>query len=167
MKQVLFATLLITIAACNQAGTGTKTTSDSGMLSTSLIENPRTAAGMDSAKAKKMPTMDFKDTLHNFTTIKEGEMVTYDFDFMNSGKSPLIISSATGSCGCTIAEYPHDPVLPGKGGTIKVIFNSTAKFGHQEKSVTLSTNTIRGLYLLYIQGDVIGTKETSPGNTPQ
>ncbi|MDR3680868.1 MAG: DUF1573 domain-containing protein [Flavipsychrobacter sp.] len=167
MKQLLYVSLLLSLAACNQSGTGTKSTTDSGMLSTSLISNPRSANGIDSAKANRMPSMSFKDTLHNFNTIQEGEQVMHDFEFVNNGKSPLIISSATGSCGCTIAEYPRDPILAGKGGTIKVLFNSSGKFGHQEKSVTIATNTVRGIYMLYIQGDVIGTKENSPNAKPQ
>lgn len=158
MKQFLFAALILSIAACNQQGKGTQSATDSGMLSTSLVSNPRTANGMDTAKAKAMPTMDFTDTLYNFKEVHEGEQVVREFEFVNNGKSPLIVTSATGSCGCTIGEYPHDPILPGKGGVIRVVFNSTGKFGHQEKSVTVATNTVRGLYTLYIQGNVISTK---------
>jgi len=98
--------------------------------------------------------MDFADTLHDFGTIKEGEIMTYEFEFTNHGKSPLIVSSANGSCGCTVADFPREPVQPGKSGKIKTQFNSAGREGHQEKSVTLQTNSTRGVHMLYIKGEV-------------
>ncbi len=159
MRPYLLGLMLLGLAACNQQGNTAKDTADSGKLSPTLVQNPRTANGIDTAKARSMPTMDFADTLHNFKTINEGEQVVHEFAFTNNGKSPLIITSAVGSCGCTIAEYPHDPILPGKGGVMKVVFNSTGKYGHQEKSVTVSTNTLRGTHKLYIQGEVAGDEK--------
>jgi hypothetical protein len=101
-----------------------------------------------------MPTMDFKDSVHDFGNLKEGEVGTYDFEFVNNGKKPLIIASATGSCGCTVPEYPHEPIAPGKGGVIKVKFDTQGKIGHQEKSVTINTNSATGVKMLYIKAEV-------------
>lgn len=150
---LLFAALTSLIVACSDQQQKPQE-DNKGLLSTDLVNNPRTADGMDPNAAATMPTMDFKDTTHDFGTIKEGEIVTYDFEFTNNGKNPLIISNATGSCGCTAPDYPREPVPPGKTAKINVEFRSAGKFGHQEKSVTLVTNSKRGIHMLYITAEV-------------
>lgn len=150
MKRLLFIALSgIAVASCNNTVEPPK-----GKTPTSMVNNPHTAGGLDTVSAARKPTMDFKDTVHEFGNIKQGEMVTHEFTFTNNGKTPLIITNATGSCGCTVPEYPHDPVQPGASAVIKVTFNSNNKSGHQEKSVTITNNTVRGLSMLYIKGEV-------------
>jgi hypothetical protein len=123
-------------------------------LPTNLVNNPRSAAGTDSVALQALATMDFTDTLHDFGIIREGEVVSYDFEFTNNGKKPLVISSANGSCGCTVPEYPGSPLEPGKTSFIKVRFHSAGRSGHQEKSVSLTTNSVRGTHRLYIKAEV-------------
>jgi hypothetical protein len=160
MKQLVSVILLFSLYSCNQSGPKKTEDNDTTLLSTSLVNNPNTANGVDSNKLKTMPTIDFKDSIHAFGTIQEGEIATYDFAFTNNGLSPLVISNATGSCGCTVADYPHEPVLGGKGGAIKVQFNSAGKTGHQEKTVSINSNAKGGVKILYIKGDVTpGKKE--------
>lgn len=101
-----------------------------------------------------LPTMDFKETEHDFGTITEGQKVEKKFTFTNSGKSDLIISNAQGSCGCTVGEYPTSPVKPNEEGVIKVTFNSQGKHGKQQKSVTISANTKNRKEMLQIFADV-------------
>jgi len=128
---------------------------DKGKLAAALVNNPHTANGLDTISAARKPTLDFVDTVHEFGKIKEGEIVSYEFQFVNNGKTPLLIAGATGSCGCTVPEYPHDPVQPGKSGKMKVIFKSAGKPGHQEKSVVIHDNTLRGTHMLYIKAEVL------------
>lgn len=59
--------------------------------------------------------------------IPQGKPVTVEFEFTNTGKSPVIIASATTSCGCTVADYPKEPILPGKSGKIVASYNAAAK----------------------------------------
>lgn len=151
MKRYLLIALLgIGAASCNN----NTPEAPKDKLPTSLVNNPHTANGIDTVSAANKPTMDFKDTVHEFGTIHQGESVTHEFTFTNNGKTPLVISNASGSCGCTVPVYPKDPVAPGKSEVIKVTFNSTGKGGHQEKSVTITTNTVRGFNMLYIKGEV-------------
>lgn len=157
MKKYIFALLVISLTACNE-NEPKQTEEKNGLLSTELVNNPRSAEGTDSVALNEMATLDFKDTMHDFGNLIEGEIATYDFEFMNNGKTPLIINNATGSCGCTVPEYPHDPIPPGKGGVMKVKFNSADKKGHQEKSVSINTNSKRGLHMLYIKAQVNETK---------
>jgi len=142
------------LLACNNT---TNKGNDKG-LPVSLVNNPRTANGVDTVAAAQKPTMDFVDTLHDFGTIHEEEVVSYDFSFTNNGKSALVITGASGSCGCTVPAYPHDPVPPGKTQTMKVTFNSSGKEGHQEKSVFIHDNTLRGEHMLYIKAEVLKKK---------
>ena len=150
MKRLLIISL-VALAACNNANTPK---APEGQMPVTLVNNPHTASGIDTVAAARKPTMDFTDTLHNFGTIHEKEVVECEFAFKNNGKTPLVINSAVGSCGCTVPNYPHEPVEPGKGGIMKVTFNSAGKAGHQEKTVTIHTNTIRGIHMLYIKSDI-------------
>lgn len=153
MKKLVLAISIIGLCSCGQQKTE-DTQTNKNELSADLVTNPRSGSGNDTAGMNALPTMDFKDTSYDFGIMKEGETVTHDFDFTNNGKTPLIISSAKGSCGCTVPDYPHEPIQPGKTGTINVSFNSTDKRGHQEKSVTLVTNSNHGMQMLYIKAEV-------------
>ena len=155
MKRALLM-LMVAAAACNSTDTSKKV--NDNRLPTTLVSNPHTADGMDTVAAARKPIMVFSDTTHDFGAIHEGEVVQCEFAFSNTGKSPLIISSAQGSCGCTIPEYPHDPIAPGQGGVMKVSFNSAGKAGPQEKSVIIHTNSLRGIHNLYIKADVAKKK---------
>ncbi|MBS1771927.1 MAG: DUF1573 domain-containing protein [Bacteroidetes bacterium] len=151
MKKVIIVLSLCSLVACKN---GDNQHQNDGQLSADLVSNPASASGADPKALSEMPTMDFADTSHDFGKMQEGEIVTYDFDFKNNGKKPLLISNATGSCGCTVPDWPHDPIKPGAAGTIHVKFNSEGKQNHVEKSVTISTNSERGLHMLYIKADI-------------
>ncbi len=117
-----------------------------------LVNNPRTADG--DADLSVLGNMIFTDTLHDFGTIHEGELVEYNFKFKNTGKRNLIINSAMGSCGCTVPEYPKKPIKPGEEEYIKVKFDSKGRTGHQDKTVTVNTNGNPGTVYLFIKGEV-------------
>ena len=107
--------------------------------------------------ANEAPIMEFENREHNFGLIKEAAKVFYIFNFRNTGKSDLIISNAIGSCGCTIPEYPKQPIKVGETGKIKVSFNAAGKSGNQQKTVTITTNTAAGKELLTIRA-IVKTK---------
>lgn len=88
-----------------------------------------------------LPSFKFSVEEHDFGTIKEGDVVEHVFEFVNDGEAPLIISNARASCGCTVPEWPKEPIAVGAKGEIKVRFNSTKKPGTQNKTVTLTANT--------------------------
>ena len=169
MKQLKIYSLslaLLSLAACggNSAeNTGTET-KDSTLLSTELVNNPRSAGGIDSVDSASMPTIDFKDTVHEFGKIRDGEIVTHEFEFTNNGKKPLIISGATATCGCTVPAVPREAIAPGESGVIKVRFDSSHKSGHQEKRVDVKTNTARGTHYLVIKAEVEESKNKPLNN---
>lgn len=108
-------------------------------LSSKLVMNDKTAGNSDSKTGS--PEFSFEKELHDFGQLVDGERVSYSFKFTNSGDAPLIISSAKGSCGCTVPNWPKDPIAPGETGTIDVTFNSSGRSGKQNKAVTLMANT--------------------------
>jgi hypothetical protein len=96
----------------------------------------------------------FSEEEFNFGTIMQGDQVKHDFEFTNTGKEPLIISNAAGSCGCTVPEWPKEPIAPGAKAMIKVTFNSAGKQGMQDKTVTLQSNAKQNPQVLHLKGNV-------------
>lgn len=124
-------------------------------LSMALVnaQTPSTAPVLQQEN-KNAPDLKFDVEEYNFGTIKQGEHVTYDFKFSNAGKEPLIITAAQGSCGCTVPQWPKEPVAKGAQGTIHVEFNSTGKMGMQDKTVTITSNSKGGQKVLHLKGNV-------------
>ncbi|MCF6296674.1 MAG: DUF1573 domain-containing protein [Flavobacteriaceae bacterium] len=96
----------------------------------------------------------FDKSEHDFGVIEEGDIVETVFTFTNLGKSELIIFSAKGTCGCTVPEWPKEPILPGERGEIKVKFSSKDRSNKQQKSVTIATNADEGEVTLVIKAQV-------------
>lgn len=87
------------------------------------------------------PVLTFDEMTHDFGEIVQGEKVEYAFKFTNTGNKDLLITEASSSCGCTVPEWPKEPVRPGKSGYMKVVFNSEGKEGFTEKEITIRANT--------------------------
>ncbi|MBC7914715.1 MAG: DUF1573 domain-containing protein [Pyrinomonadaceae bacterium] len=98
----------------------------------------------------------YKKNIFDFGVIAAGAKVSHEFVFTNTGTGPLIISNATATCGCTIPEYPKQPIAPGKEGVIKVIFDSAGKMGKQHKVITITSNTEPSISEVYLTGEVKG-----------
>jgi len=116
-----------------------------------VMENPASASANQKGR---VPIFEFQDTVHDFGKITEGEIVSFAFRFKNIGDGDLIIRAANGSCGCTVPEWPKDPIKPGGTGIINVTFNSEGREGMQHKSVTLVSNTIPNTKEINISAEV-------------
>lgn len=106
-------------------------------------------------------TVEIIDSVYDFGTINEGDIVEFSFRFKNTGNKPLAVTDAKASCGCTVPEKPTAPIKPGEMGFIKVKFNSDRKPGEAYKSITVTSNAIPEFPELYLKGTVIGKKETN------
>lgn len=85
----------------------------------------------------------FDKEIHDFGKVDLNTENAYSFLFTNTGKEPLLITNAKGSCGCTVPSWPKDPVMPGAKGKIDVIYrpNKGQAGKPQEKTVTITANT--------------------------
>ena len=93
---------------------------------------------------------------HDFGSINEtGGPVTFVFDFTNAGTDPLILKNVQASCGCTTPDWPKEPILPGKKGSIKVTFNPSGRPGNFVKQITVTSDGNPGSQVLEIKGMVI------------
>lgn len=127
-----------------------------GMLLTGCSQNQtNNTTASTTANAADAPAMKFDKITHDFGKIKAGDKVTYDFKFTNSGKSPLIITDAIATCGCTKPEWPKTPVKPGESGAIHVTFNSAGKTGLQDKMITITANTNPAQNMVHLIGEVL------------
>ncbi|MDQ6904860.1 MAG: DUF1573 domain-containing protein [Bacteroidota bacterium] len=94
------------------------------------------------------------DSTYNFGSVNDGEKVEYSYRFRNTGKKPLIVSSAVASCGCTVPEKPEEPIKPGETGFLKVVFNSKGRVGPVHKEITVTSNAYPKFPVLQLTGDV-------------
>jgi len=109
----------------------------------------------------------FAEEVFDFGTVKAGEPVEHVYKFTNTGDKPLTISNARGSCGCTVPDWPREPIAPGAEGEIKVRFDSKGKNGAQNKTVTVTANTEPQNTIIRITGDPNAAAKPADANTIQ
>ena len=97
--------------------------------------------------------------------IPQGTPKAIVYEFKNTGNAPLIISNAKGSCGCTVPEWPKEPIAPGAKGVITVKYD-TKRSGAINKNVTITSNAVNEpTKVIRIKGNVAPQPEgTSPVN---
>lgn len=122
-------------------------------VSTDIVNNPNSA--QTNGENVDLPVIEFDEILHEFGDITQGEKVEHTFSFTNTGKADLIITSAKGSCGCTVPQWPKKPIKPGEKGEINVVFNSEGKKGKQHKKITIVANTQPSTNIVAISGTII------------
>ena len=127
--------------------------SNSKGISTDVVNNSKSA--VKTAKEGTVPEMLFEETVHDFGDMIRGEKVSYSFKFVNIGGSDLVITRVSTSCGCTVSEYPKEPIAPGKEGAIEVTFDSAHKKGFQNKTITVLANTEPNTTTLRVKTKVI------------
>lgn len=108
--------------------------------------------------------IEWKKTTHDFGEIIQGTKAKYTFVFTNKGNTPIVISNATASCGCTVPNFSKEPVAPGAQGSVTAIFDSSGKSGNFAKNITVTTNL--GQSILYIKGN-IRIEESKPKSPVQ
>ncbi len=141
-KSLLLVGAVAALASCTSATDKIKPAEERGTID-AMVNNEGAAA------------FEFDKEFHDFGDIEEGTKASTIFKFTNSGESPLIITSATGSCGCTAPTYPKTPVAPGASAEIEVVFDSSGRAGKNDKSVTIEANTVPRTTVLKITSNVL------------
>lgn len=87
--------------------------------------------------------------------ILHGEEIVATFKVKNTGSYPLVIAEVKGSCSCTVAEKPEEPIQPGKTGTIKAtVKTENASEGKISKEVRIVANTEPSITVMKINAEV-------------
>ena len=141
IKSILFSLMLMmAIFSCKDNATS--------KIDDTNLENAKIR---DSKIAQGFPVVRFDREEHDFGVIKEGEVVETTFEIENIGTSDLIISDASATCGCTVPEWPKEPIKPKEKGSLKVSFDSNGRSNKQQKSITITTNTENGREMVSIK----------------
>jgi hypothetical protein len=135
MKRIIIPIYTAVLLATSLSSCDQKT---DGKVTTDMVNNSATASGEENIPVSAIK---FDQDTFNFGTVMEGERVSHAFTFTNTGKNALVISKAIGSCGCTVPEWPKEPIAPGGKGKIDVVFNSERRVGKASKDVTVYANT--------------------------
>lgn len=136
-----YAIILICFSAVVLASCG-NSSSSSGSGSTAPAHATATSQTPISASGKMHATgIVFVTEMHNFGTLKAGEIVSFSFIFTNNGAMPFRIKKAETSCGCINVKYEEKEIAPGKSATIEVILNTTGEWGNQLKMIEVETSS--------------------------
>ncbi len=108
-------------------------------------------------QAQGGPVMTLEKVEIDYGNIAQNSDGVRMFKFKNTGTEPLIIKTATGSCGCTVPKWPDQPIKPGQTASIEVKY-ATDRLGTFTKTVTVETNEKNGKHVLTIKGNVYDKK---------
>jgi len=145
MKKIwIFAFVAASLTACNSNKSEEGVTDSTAKAKKEIVIDKENAAAIT-----------FEESEFDFGDLKQGDEVKHIFKFKNTGKSNLIIETATAPCGCTVPSWPKEPIAPGEAGEIEVKFNSTGKEGVQNKVVTVTANTVPNTTTVKIVCNVI------------
>lgn len=162
-RLLLMAFFISTFIACDSSVGEKKLTeirlSDERISNAEIVRNP---ISMSQPKdTMNVAKMTFDNIRHQYGEVLEGTIVTHTFRFKNTGKAPLLISNAKSTCGCTVPEWPKEPIPVGETGEIAVKFNTENKEAFQTKPIFISANTHPSQTTLYLIGKVIKKKKES------
>jgi hypothetical protein len=90
---------------------------------------------------EKLTTIQWIDSVKDYGKISEGQVLEVAFRFKNTGDQPLVIENVRPGCGCTVANPPKEPILPGQEGVINATFNSQGRSGPNKKDIYITANT--------------------------
>lgn len=107
----------------------------------------------------------FEKETHNFGTLKEGVVATYEFKFTNTGDEALVITHVNVSCGCTTPEWSKEAIPPGKTGYVRVSYDTKGRPGEFNRSITVTTNAKTPVKVLTITG-VVGVSTPNVPTPP-
>ena len=110
--------------------------------------------------------IEFEETEHDYGTIPYKGDGAYSFVFKNTGKEPLLLKNFRSSCGCTVPEWPKEPIKKGEKGIIKVVYK-TSITGNFTKSISVFSNATNTPIILVIKGKVEEPSKDQNAAAPQ
>lgn len=116
--------------------------------------------------SKNGPEIKFEKTVYDYGNILQGDDGVSEFVFKNVGNEPLILSNVAASCGCTVPEWPKNPILPNQSASIKVKYD-TRRIGTISKSVTVFSNAATDRVMLQLRGNIAAKPAEAIPEKPQ
>lgn len=124
MKQILISLLtIVSLTACKDGPAD------------------KDSQAIETGGGSALTTIEWQDPKKDLGTINEGQKLQISFHLKNTGTAPLIFQSVVPGCGCTVADYPKEPIAPGKEADITASFDSQGREGQQHKEITVTANT--------------------------
>ena len=164
LLSALVVAIVFCLASCKNESASNSAAPAPAVTTPSASPSANPAVTAPSVPTGPTTSMTFAEPTHDFGEIMDGDKVEHVFTFTNSGSEPLVISNAKGSCGCTVPDWPKDPIKPGDTGEIKVVYNSKnkGKVGgkNENKTVTITANTNPPETRVFIKG-IVDKEETA------
>jgi len=104
------------------------------------------------------PIMEFESKSVDYGTIEQHGEPLRVVKFTNTGKEPLVIKNCKGSCGCTVPQWPKEPIMPGETGEIEIRY-ATNRLGKINKTVKVTTNEGSEPHVLKVIGNILKADE--------
>ena len=95
---------------------------------------------------------------HDYGTIEKGGDGNTVFTFTNKGQKPLVLRNVRASCGCTVPQWPREPIAPGEKGEIKVKYNTNLG-GTFSKTITVNSSAANSMVRLRIKGQIVESQQ--------
>jgi len=146
MKCFCLVILTVVFLACNNSDRTAASSKDLTVIT-------------NTTDTSRLTNVQWLDSIKNLGRINEGQKLEVSFRFKNTGTKPLIIESVQPGCGCTVADYPKEPIAVGGEGEITGSFDSKGRENLQRKEITVTANTKGSRYhILYFEVDVFKPK---------
>ena len=153
-----FIPLLVIVAglACGQPAPETggfeQIDATEPLANSAIVRLPVTPDG--SVDTVNVAKLSFDALTYDFGTVREGAVIEHRFRFTNTGNVPLLISNARSTCGCTVPDWPREPIAPGAQGEIPVRFDTKNKTAGQRKPIMITANTYPAITEVMLVGRV-------------
>jgi hypothetical protein len=121
------------------------------MASFQLAAQATPTEGQPNPDSKAILTLE--SDIVDYGTIDQGGEPLRVAKFKNTGTEPLIISGAKGSCGCTVPNWPKEPIMPGESSQIEIRYD-TKRVGAINKTVTVTSNDPAGKHIIQVKGTI-------------
>lgn len=161
MKKTISAFAVLALIACNNEENQEVNDGTSSIVALEVSDtdnaNDETETTSEATKTGAITVIEYVEEKHNFGNVRYPSENLHTFRFKNTGNAPLVIESATASCGCTVPNKPEKPILPGEFGEMDVIFRPKEGQAGQvvTKTVTVTANTEPKQTYLHIEANVL------------
>lgn len=150
MKKLFSTLFIVMLTAAAFAQTSTNSATNPNQTSTTVtapVVNPNAGE------------FQWTEETHDFGNIPQGKPVEWKFEFTNTGKEPIIISTVQKTCGCTVTDWTKEPIMPGQKGFVSAQYNA-AKEGPFTKAITVQSDAKTPSVKLFFKGTVEKTEQT-------